>query len=235
MLLFQQTLRFESDAETTEIISHFEDNEDVYNEAIDAGTHDFSDASPCGSAEGLCSTSSTGKRNKLTNSKKTKKTKKKRFFNLNADGEDSDNEELVCCDDDSDPEVEDERPQGTDYNEGITMVYEERDLINSLPRNGNRHASHSDGLPDPSIILKSIQLNVGKGEVVAVIGRTGSGKTSLLNAILAEVSKVRGVVAVADLHHGFGYAAQQPWLQNTTVRENILFGTPYDEARYTQV
>lgn len=41
-----------------------------------------------------------------------------------------------------------------------------------------------------------------QGQVVAVVGRVGSGKTSLLNSILGEMMKCRGVVAVASLHTG---------------------------------
>lgn len=66
---------------------------------------------------------------------------------------------------------------------------------------------------------------------MAVIGGTGMGKSSLLNAVLGEMSSApsssvpyyRGTVA---------YVPQQAWILQDTVRENIIFGKPYDEEKY---
>ncbi|KAK3858134.1 hypothetical protein Pcinc_035658 [Petrolisthes cinctipes] len=83
--------------------------------------------------------------------------------------------------------------------------------------------------------LRSINIQVSKGQVVAVVGRVGSGKTSLLNSILGEMTKCRGVVAVASLHTGFGLATQEAWIQNGTIKDNILFGSSLDTTRYRAV
>ncbi|KAG0729444.1 Multidrug resistance-associated protein 7 [Chionoecetes opilio] len=70
------------------------------------------------------------------------------------------------------------------------------------------------------------------GQVVAVVGRVGAGKTSLLSAVMGEMSRGGGAVAVAGLHNGFGVATQRPWVQNTSIKDNILFGNSLDVARY---
>ncbi|KAL1117649.1 hypothetical protein AAG570_003964 [Ranatra chinensis] len=67
------------------------------------------------------------------------------------------------------------------------------------------------------------------------MGPVGSGKSSLLAAILAELEKSSGSVACSHFDQGFGYVSQTPWLQRGTIRENILFGEPLDTERYRSV
>ena len=64
-------------------------------------------------------------------------------------------------------------------------------------------------------ILRHINLHVGRGEYVVVTGRVGCGKSSLITAILGEMTRVHGEVMIAPaiLAKGFGYAAQEPWIQ----------------------
>ncbi|NXT74733.1 MRP7 protein, partial [Zapornia atra] len=78
-------------------------------------------------------------------------------------------------------------------------------------------------------------LSVRKGMLLGVVGKVGSGKSSLLAAITGELSKQGGCVYVCDLEQGFGLATQEPWIQFTTVRENILFGSKYDARLYEEV
>ena len=74
-----------------------------------------------------------------------------------------------------------------------------------------------------------------QGAFVGVIGKVGSGKSSLLNAILGEMHKDSGDISISVLTSGFGMSAQEPWIQHATVRENILFGQPFERARYEAV
>jgi len=70
---------------------------------------------------------------------------------------------------------------------------------------------------------------------IGVIGKVGSGKSSLLAAITAELHRDNGDVFLEDIAVGFGFAAQEPWIQHGTVKENILFGKAYRRERYNSV
>ncbi|KAJ7139685.1 hypothetical protein C8R44DRAFT_867802 [Mycena epipterygia] len=77
-----------------------------------------------------------------------------------------------------------------------------------------------------------------RGCINLVVGPTGSGKTSLLMALLGEMHFVpSGPTSWFNLPraNGISYAAQESWVQNETIKENILFGTEFDEVRYKKV
>ncbi|KAL5534538.1 hypothetical protein ACEPAG_1001 [Sanghuangporus baumii] len=77
-----------------------------------------------------------------------------------------------------------------------------------------------------------------KNGINLIIGPTGSGKTSMLMALLGEMHFLpSGPTSWYNLPRskGVAYAAQESWVQNETIRENILFGSPYDEERYNKV
>ncbi|KAI0371499.1 multidrug resistance-associated ABC transporter [Pilatotrama ljubarskyi] len=77
-----------------------------------------------------------------------------------------------------------------------------------------------------------------RGKVNLIVGPTGSGKTSLLMALLGELHYIpMGPDSFVSLPRsgGVAYAAQESWVQNETIRDNILFGAPYDEERYKKV
>lgn len=80
--------------------------------------------------------------------------------------------------------------------------------------------------------LKDISLEVKQGELHIVVGPVGAGKSSLLMTILGELPVSEGIKKV---HGRVGYASQQAWIFNATVKENILFGQDFDEDRYQQV
>ena len=84
----------------------------------------------------------------------------------------------------------------------------------------------------PVDALKGINLKVKKGDLVVIIGPVGSGKSSLLGAILGEIKKVSGHVKV---NGNIGYSLQQPWVQNGSLLNNITFGKDFDEEKYNQV
>ncbi|KAI0248983.1 hypothetical protein BJV78DRAFT_1276336 [Lactifluus subvellereus] len=100
----------------------------------------------------------------------------------------------------------------------------------------------NDGALTPS--RRKFTLRV-KGELLfkrggfnLIIGPTGSGKTSLLMALLGEMHFIP--MSPDAWYHlprsgGVSYAAQESWVQNETIRDNILFGAPYDEERYNKV
>ncbi|TKS68688.1 Multidrug resistance-associated protein 7 ATP-binding cassette sub-family C member 10 [Collichthys lucidus] len=81
----------------------------------------------------------------------------------------------------------------------------------------------------------SVDLCLMQGSLVVVVGKVGCGKSSLLAALTGELSRLSGVVYVADREAGFGLASQEPWIQHASVRDNILFGKDYDPAFYWAV
>uniref|UniRef100_A0A452TJ75 Multidrug resistance-associated protein 1 n=1 Tax=Ursus maritimus TaxID=29073 RepID=A0A452TJ75_URSMA len=78
----------------------------------------------------------------------------------------------------------------------------------------------------------SITFSIPEGSLVAVVGQVGCGKSSLLSALLAEMDKVEGHVAVKG---SVAYVPQQAWIQNDSLRENILFGRQLQERYYNAV
>eukprot|EP00057_Strongylocentrotus_purpuratus_P020901 XP_011675375.1 PREDICTED: multidrug resistance-associated protein 5 [Strongylocentrotus purpuratus] len=81
-------------------------------------------------------------------------------------------------------------------------------------------------------VLFDVNFDLPNGHLVGVCGSVGSGKSSLVNAILGQMEKVKGTCKVRGK---FAYVAQEAWIFNATVRENILFGKPMDEKRYAMV
>lgn len=80
--------------------------------------------------------------------------------------------------------------------------------------------------------LKNINIKVKKGRLVAVVGQVGSGKTSLISALLGEMEKLTGSV---NIDGRVAYLPQQAWIQNATLKDNILFGKPFNETLYNKV
>lgn len=78
-------------------------------------------------------------------------------------------------------------------------------------------------------VLKDVTFSASKGELSCIVGRVGSGKSSFLQCILGDLYKVKGTVTV---HGNVAYVAQQPWIMNATVKENIIFGYRYDSNFY---
>ncbi|XP_030051718.1 multidrug resistance-associated protein 7-like isoform X2 [Microcaecilia unicolor] len=78
-------------------------------------------------------------------------------------------------------------------------------------------------------------LAVKKGALVGVVGKVGCGKSSLLAAITGELNRKDGYIHVFGLEQGFGLAAQEPWIQFSTIRQNILFGKGYNAKFYQEV
>ncbi|XP_055352814.1 LOW QUALITY PROTEIN: multidrug resistance-associated protein 1-like [Paramacrobiotus metropolitanus] len=80
--------------------------------------------------------------------------------------------------------------------------------------------------------LQSVNVQVTPGQLVAVVGKVGAGKSSLVSAMLGMMEKKRGEVIVKGT---ISCVNQQAWLQNMTVQQNILFGKPMDRERYDRV
>ncbi|MBN3286487.1 MRP5 protein, partial [Polyodon spathula] len=80
--------------------------------------------------------------------------------------------------------------------------------------------------------LHCIELSIEEGKLIGICGSVGSGKTSLISAILGQMTLLDGCIAV---NGNFAYVAQQAWIFNSSLRDNILFGKEYEEDRYNTV
>uniref|UniRef100_A0AAR2KRQ3 ATP-binding cassette, sub-family C (CFTR/MRP), member 2 n=1 Tax=Pygocentrus nattereri TaxID=42514 RepID=A0AAR2KRQ3_PYGNA len=80
--------------------------------------------------------------------------------------------------------------------------------------------------------LKNVSLDINPGSLVAVVGAVGSGKSSLISALLGEMHNLSGSV---NIKGSVAYVPQQAWIQNATLKDNILFGSDLDELRFQRV
>ncbi|KAJ7761604.1 hypothetical protein DFH07DRAFT_903306 [Mycena maculata] len=105
---------------------------------------------------------------------------------------------------------------------------------------------HSSGsVNDHRFELKDVSVVFPEGALTVVTGPTASGKTALLIAVLGEMTSMPGGRIIMsknasniDEHgnmHAISYAAQTPWLRHESIKDNILFGHPFDEQRYRDV
>lgn len=81
-------------------------------------------------------------------------------------------------------------------------------------------------------ILRNINVDFPLNKLIAIVGQVGAGKSSLVSAILGEMEKIRGSV---DIQGSVAYVPQEAWIQNKTLKDNILFGKAYDKQHYEAV
>lgn len=84
----------------------------------------------------------------------------------------------------------------------------------------------------PECCLKDINFTVRSGHLAAIVGKVGSGKSSLIQLILRELDLTQGQLRTSGR---ISYAAQEPWLFMGSLRQNILFGAEYDADKYQKV
>nr|XP_003409027.1 canalicular multispecific organic anion transporter 1 [Loxodonta africana] len=106
-----------------------------------------------------------------------------------------------------------------------------------------RHVSNSDKViqfseasftwdRDLETTIRDVTLDIMPGHLVAVVGTVGSGKSSLMSAVLGEMENVHGHITIKGT---IAYVPQQSWIQNGTIKDNILFGSELDEEKYQQI
>lgn len=126
------------------------------------------------------------------------------------------------------------------------------DATADVPDGGHVKADDVEEDKKETMQLRGINLTIPRGQLCAIVGPVGSGKSSLLQALVGEMKRTSGEVAFGGT---IAYAAQQPWMQSCSLKvrfllffpvlhsvtdfspaqENILFGRPYDEIKYKQV
>lgn len=106
---------------------------------------------------------------------------------------------------------------------------------------------------DNRYVLRNINVSFPENELSVVSGKTGTGKSLLLAAILGEVDVLAGTLNVPHppqtrdrrdhlankenwiIPSSIAFVAQIPWIENASIKDNILFGLPYDDYRYNKV
>uniref|UniRef100_A0A8C8JDS0 Uncharacterized protein n=1 Tax=Oncorhynchus tshawytscha TaxID=74940 RepID=A0A8C8JDS0_ONCTS len=98
----------------------------------------------------------------------------------------------------------------------------------SVDRNNTATGTYFTDVP-VCVFVRSINLMVPQGSLLAVVGHVGCGKSSLVSALLGEMEKLEGHISIRG---SVAYVPQQAWIQNATLRDNILFGKAYNEQKY---
>ncbi|CAI6285620.1 unnamed protein product [Periconia digitata] len=81
--------------------------------------------------------------------------------------------------------------------------------------------------------VADVNLTILRAELVAVIGTVGAGKSSLLSALAGEMRKTAGSITIGSTRRAI--CPEQPWIQNATLRANVLFGRQWDAALYENI
>lgn len=80
--------------------------------------------------------------------------------------------------------------------------------------------------------LLNLSMSISRGSLVALVGQVGSGKSTLMQALLNELPWKSGQLTV---NGKLSYCSQEPWIFNSSIRQNVLFGQPFDDGRYKRV
>ena len=86
--------------------------------------------------------------------------------------------------------------------------------------------------PSGGFQLRGVDLHLAPNKLTVVYGPTGSGKSTLLSALLGDCPATAGAVAI---NGRASYCPQKAWVANATLRDNVLFGQPFEQNRYDQV
>ena len=81
-------------------------------------------------------------------------------------------------------------------------------------------------------ILQDVSFSVKRGHITCVVGTVGSGKSSLVKALLSEMVKTKGTVEITG---NIAYCGQTAWILNSTIKDNIVFDEEYDEEKYYRI
>ncbi|KAJ3110241.1 hypothetical protein HK100_003106, partial [Physocladia obscura] len=120
---------------------------------------------------------------------------------------------------------------GPVYIDGVLPAPEVQKKVKKVKTGGKSKVAKnsSSATNSTASTLTGINITIPKGALVGIVGAVGSGKSSLLNALVGEMRQIGGDVEFSGT---ISYAPQTPWIQNASVRDNVIFGAPLDLDRY---
>jgi ABC-type multidrug transport system fused ATPase/permease subunit len=104
--------------------------------------------------------------------------------------------------------------------------------LEMMKLNGFKSDSLSFDQQESVIVLKNISLSLPSKSLIAICGSTGSGKSTLVAGMLGECRTEGGSVSIEGK---ISYVSQTAWIQNASLRANILFGLEYEEEKYLAI
>lgn len=115
------------------------------------------------------------------------------------------------------------QPDAVIRKEAATETGQESVILRDATFTWDRHESRS--------ALEDINFSARAGKLCCLVGRVGAGKSSFIQAVLGDLYKLNGTVTI---HGSTAYVAQQPWVLNATVQDNITFGYRWDPEFYEE-
>ena len=125
--------------------------------------------------------------------------------------------------------VEDKKSEDKNENENKNLAIEYQNCDFGIRGENNE---------ENKVLLKGLNLSINKGELVTIIGETGSGKSCLINSILNNLELLNPNnhdTKYYNFSPTISYASQDPWIMNGTIRDNIVFYSEFDKDKYNQV
>lgn len=143
------------------------------------------------------------------------------------------------CDFLNEDEVDDELLSISTHDQGKGLKMELVSFLWNKPPQQGEVIREDMEFPTLKYALKDINIEANKGDFVCIVGKVGSGKSSLLSSIIGQLDAIHAndpFVKPSPIHIGgsMAFCSQNPWIMNASVRENILFGFRYDEEYYNK-
>lgn len=129
---------------------------------------------------------------------------------------------------------EDEKPKDSEEAKRLKREAKQKKKLEKARKKAVQRGEEEEKIPpspEAYFDLKGVNLEIRKGEFVVITGPIGSGKTSLLHALNNTMRRTRGTVK----RNGSAILCGMPWIQNTTMKGNIVFGKEFVEGWYKKV
>ncbi|KAK9869561.1 hypothetical protein WA026_003314 [Henosepilachna vigintioctopunctata] len=123
--------------------------------------------------------------------------------------------------------------ESTDFTEKTALLKVSKKVSKGDGINESMGKNHGEFSKAKDVsFLRNVSIKIEDGQLIGILGQVGSGKTSILQVILGEILISYGSKYISGR---ISYASQVPWIFTSNIRQNILFGSKYDESRYAEV